>query len=107
MTKQVKDDGGSTIPLLGYKFAGASTVVYNTSTANTISFPTNVKVITITPTTNCFIEFSSSNANATTSSHYFIGGLPYDVALGGEPADTSLSAIAATANGVLYVSERK
>lgn len=102
MTKQIKDTGGAIISLLGYDTLGSRTVVFSNTVANSTSFSAYTLVVTLTPTTSCFIQFSSSNIAANTSSHYFVGGLPYDVVLN----DSNTISVLGTSNGTLYISER-
>jgi hypothetical protein len=102
MVKQNKDTGGAIIPLLGYNTSGSRTVAFNNITASSTSFGVYTDVITITPSTSCFIQFSSSNVAANTSSHYFVGGLPYDIVL---KESNTLSVLGVT-SGTLYISER-
>lgn len=106
MARQIKDTGGAVLPLLGYKLNGASKINYSTTVATTVSIPADVQVYTITPTTDCYIEFADVSTPATSSSHYFIGGLPYDIAIGSNPRVNYISIIAASAAGTLFISER-
>jgi hypothetical protein len=100
MVKQVKDNGGSVVPLLSYKLNGAKTLSYTDSAANTALIAS--KIVSITATTNCFIEIG---AVATANSHFILSGIPYDFTIGAERTSANLSVIGASA-GTLYISER-
>lgn len=100
MVKQVKDNGGNVVPLLGYKLNGAKTLTYTNSVANTTLIAS--KIVSVTPSTNCFIEVG---AVATANSHFLLGGVPYDFTIGAERSNANLSVIGAS-TGILYISER-
>jgi len=100
MVKQVKDSGGSIVPLLSYKLNGASILPYSNTSANSVTVTS--QIISITATTNCFIEFG---AIATVNSHFLLGGVPYDMTIGAERATANLSVIGIS-TGTLYISER-
>jgi hypothetical protein len=100
MVKQVKDAGGNAVPLLGYKLNGATKLTYTSSVANTALVSS--KVISVTATTNCFIEVGGV---ATANSHFLLGAVPYDFTLGAERNSANLSVLGES-TGTLYVSER-
>lgn len=96
MVKQVKDDSGAIVPLLGYRPGGAIQLNYTTTVDS--------KIVSITPTTNCFIEFNGVASN--TTSHFLLGGVCYDMSIGAERGAANLSVIGDTVSGKLYISER-
>lgn len=102
MVKQVKDDSGAIVPLLGYRPGGAIQLNYTTTSANTTTVDS--KIVSITPTTNCFIEFNGVASN--TTSHFLLGGVCYDMSIGAERGAANLSVIGDTVSGKLYISER-
>lgn len=102
MVKQIKDDSGAIVPLLGYRPGGAIQLNYTTASANTAVVDS--KIISITPTTNCFIEFNGTASNAT--SHFLLGGVCYDMSIGAERGTANISVIGETVIGILYISER-
>ena len=100
MVKQIKDNGGNVVPLLSYKTGGATILQYNNVTANTATVTS--AIISVTPTTNCFIEFG---AVATASSHFLLGNIPYDMSIGAERRTANLSVLGET-TGRMYISQR-
>jgi hypothetical protein len=100
MVKQVKDNGGNVVPLLSYKLNGAKIVTYTNSAANSVLVSS--KIISATPSTNCFIEIGGT---ATANSHFLLGGVPYDFSIGAERTSANISVIGESA-GTLYISER-
>jgi hypothetical protein len=101
MVKQIKDNAGSIVPLLSYKLDGAHKLTYDTVTANSIIVSS--KIVSITATSDCFIELG---AVATTNSHYILGAIPYDFSIGAERSNATLSVIGSGASGTIYISER-
>lgn len=100
MVKQVKDDGGSIVPLLGYKLGGAYILPYSNTVANSITVAS--QIISVTATTNCFIEFGGT---ASANSHFLLGGVPYDMTIGAERSSANISVIGESA-GRMHISER-
>lgn len=112
MTRQHKDDGGAIIALLGLRYGGGKQVVFNPSTSTLSSaLHASSKIITITATNSCFIEIGTSSASASTStSHYLLGGVPYDISIGDTSTYTGsryIAVIGASTTGTLYISERE
>jgi hypothetical protein len=111
MTKQLKDDSGAVIPLLGFNAARGLQVPFTSAASNTsASLLSATKVITITSTATCFIELGNNSISANkTNSHYIVSSMPYDIAVGGEsPSEERyIAVIGSTASGTLYISERE
>lgn len=112
MSKQPRDDGNEPIPVLGYKQGAGYQVPFTTSASNTSpTISDSVRVVTLYSTQDCFFETASIGDEANTeSSHFLPQGIPYDISLGTE-TDARLNfkliaVIGATADGVLYISER-
>jgi len=111
MSKQPRDDGNATIPVLGLRPGGGQTIVTGTSAARSTAIASSVRVITLYSTVDCFIETGDSSVEANTStSHFLPAQIPYDISLGSETIasdnDRFVSAITASGSGILYVSER-
>lgn len=106
MVKQIKDDGGSVIPLLSYKTRGGSSLIYAVGSANTSSELTG-KAYSVTASSNAFIELSSNAlAASNTASHFIVANLPYQFSINAESTNVFISVTGAGASGTLYISER-
>jgi hypothetical protein len=111
MSKQPRDDGNATIPVLGLRPGGGQAIATSTAAARSAAIAGSVRVITLYSTVDCFIETGDSSVEANTStSHFLPAQIPYDISLGSETIasdnDRFISAILAAGSGILYVSER-
>lgn len=113
MSKQPRDDGNATIPVLGLRPNGGHLVPFTTGTSNTSpQIAASVRVVTLYSDQDAFVETGSVSVSANqTTSHFLPASVPYDISLGAEtdPLDNNryVAIIGATASGTLYVSERE
>lgn len=107
-----KDADNNIIPALRLRDNGAHTLSTSiASTRNSVAFDEDTKVISIYATEPVFINFGDVTTVATASDHYFPAGIYYDVAISGGSGkggqNMYIAALAAEADGVLYVSEKE
>jgi len=113
MSKQPRDDGNSPIPVLGLRNYGGQQVPFTTSTSNTSQqISSSVRVVTLYTTQDAFIETHGVQTIIpnTQNAHFIPASIPYDISLGFEndaaDNDKFVTVIGATADGILYISER-
>lgn len=107
-----KDADNNTIPALRMRNNGAHNISTSiTSARNSIGFNSETKVVSIYATEPAFITFGDNSVTASVSDHYFPSGVYYDVAISGGSGKGSqnlyIAAIAAGADGQLYISEKE
>lgn len=108
-----KDADNNVIPALRIRSGGAHTIATSTasSSQNATAFSDETKVISLYATEAVFIAFGDNAVNATTSDHYFPAGVYYDIAISGGSGKSSqdlyIAALAESADGVLYISEKE
>ncbi|CAK0774761.1 Cupin domain-containing protein [Azospirillaceae bacterium] len=105
-----RDDDGHPIPALRLRANGAHTVsVTQTSARNHIAFSTETRVIGVYATGAVFLQSGNATIAATSSDHYFPGGVYYDISLGNGQQETHnyLAAIRVDSDCVLYISEKE
>lgn len=107
-----KDADNNAIPALRMRDGGAHNVsVTATSARNTIALNTETKIISLYATADMFVKFGDNAVTATTSDHFFPGGIYYDVAIAGGagkgPHNAYVAAIRSTEDGTLYISEKE
>lgn len=104
-----KDADNNPIPALRLRDGGAHAVsVTATSARNATAFDADTSVISLYATGPVYVKFGGSSVTATTSDHYFPGGVYYDVAIGGGAAghSTHVAALRADQDCALYISEK-
>lgn len=100
MTKQIKDNGGTPINLYSYNPHKCYQIAFNSTSAISPVFSAGIKVLTITATADCFVDFDT--VATVTDSHYVKASNPYSITI---PAFRQLSVVSNT-TGTLYISER-
>lgn len=104
-----QDSNDFAIPVLRLKDGGAHTIsATGTSARNASAFDGGTRVISVYATEPVYLKFGGSSVTATSSDHYFPAGIYYDIALGGEQTahNTHVAALAVSANGSVYISEK-
>lgn len=105
------DVNNNIIPALRLKPDGAQSITFSSiSTRNSISFDSDIKVISLYATNPVYIRFGDNTVTATTNDHYFPAGVYYDIALGGDAGSshfTHIAALRAETDGILYISEKE
>lgn len=107
-----KDADNNIIPALRMRNNGAHTINSSAVSArNASAFDDDTKVISIYATEPVFINFGDDTVTASSGDHYFPAGVYYDVAVSGGSnkgaQNLYIAALAAGADGVLYVSEKE
>ena len=107
-----KDADNNAIPALRLKDNDAHSIaVTATSARNTTAFNDDTKVISIYATADIFIRFGDNTTVATTSDHFFPGGVYYDIAITGGsgkgPHNSHLAVVRSTEDSTLYISEKE
>lgn len=101
------DTNGNAIPALALRRGGgAHTIPFNTTSArNAVAFDS--QLCSLYATQPCYIEFGGPTVVATASSHFYPGGVLYDMDLhDGNTLATHIAVLRTTADGTLYVSEK-
>lgn len=112
MSKQPRDDGNATIPVLSYRPHRGQSVLYTTVAARSAKLSDSVRVVSVYATDSCFIELGNATVQADVSTSHFIpGGMYMDISLGSETDARQnakyISVISEGNEGILYVSERE
>lgn len=107
-----KDADNNAIPALRLRDGGAHTLsVTAVASANSVAFNEDTKVISIYATAPVYLKCGDNGVTATTSDHYFPGGVYYDIAIAGgagKGAHSSyLSALRLDEDCTLYISEKE
>lgn len=87
-------------PIQAVSLLGTDKVSFTGTSVQSLVIPEGITLVRITTTENCFIEFGA-NPTATTTSHYFLSGLPdyFRVVPG-----TKLAFLQETVAGTAYIS---
>ena len=105
------DDDSNPIPAIRLKAIGGAHAINATATTarNTTPFDGNTRVISLYATGPVYVRFGDTTATATASDHYFPSGVYYDFSIGGGPVPhySHIAVLAASADCVLYVSEKE
>ena len=110
MTKLPLDSNDNPIPALRLKNSGAHSVSSSVaSTRNAIAFDPNTRVVSVYATQDVYLNFGGSTVSATSGDHFFPAGIYYDFAVGGDATahNTHLAVLRASADGVVYISEKE
>jgi hypothetical protein len=110
MTSLPKDSDNNTIPALRLRAGGSHAIaVTATSARNAAPFTSFCRVVSLYATGPIFLRFGNSSVTATTSDHYFPGGVYYDMAIQGSKTsqNTYVAAVRAEGDCTLYVSEKE
>lgn len=110
MTSMPKDSDNYPIPALRLRPAGAYALnVTASSTRNATPFSTGAKVVGLYATGPVFLRFGNSAVTATSTDHYFPGGVYYDMAIAGdkEARHDYVAALRAESDCTLYISEKE
>jgi len=107
-----KDADNNTIPALRLRDGGAHTIsVTAAASKNIIAFNEETKVISLYATAPIYIKCGNNSVVATTSDHYFPGGVYYDIAISGGSGKGAhsayLSAIRVDEDCTVYISEKE
>lgn len=107
-----KDADNNTIPALRLRDGGAHKIITTATAArNHIPFDEDTKVISLYATADVYLKFGGASVSATTVDHFFPAGIYYDVAITGGSGkgahNAYLSAIRASEDGELYISEKE
>lgn len=107
-----KDADNNIIPALRLRDSGAHSLnVGVAATRNIVAFNDETKIISIYATAPVFLKFGDNTVVATTSDHYFPGGVYYDIAITGGAGkgahNAYVSAIRAEEDCTLYISEKE
>lgn len=108
------DADNNPIPAMRLKASGGAHTINasGTSARNAAAFQTDTQVVSLFATVPVFVRFGSSSVTASAADHYFPEGTYYDFATsGGEggkgPRYSHVAVIAASAGGVVYISEKE
>lgn len=105
-----QDQDGHPIPAIRLKSGGSHTVNTSATTArNSTAFDEDTRVISVYATEPVFIAFGDETVSANASDHYFPANVYYDFSIGGDKVGqyTHIAAVAASAAGVVYISEKE
>lgn len=107
-----KDADNNTIPALRFKSDAAHTISISGSAArNSTAFDDDTKVISLYASVDVYLKFGDNTVTATTSDHYFPGGVYYDVAITGGAGKGAhneyVSVLRVSEDGTLYISEKE
>lgn len=107
MSKQPRDDAGQSIPILGYKPQKGMIIPFTDSANTSPKISSDVLVLSLYSTTDCFVEFGDANVIANTSNSHFIpASMPQDVSLLVYDTHMEYVSVIGSEAGVLYISER-
>ena len=105
------DANDNAIPALRLKDGGGQSIAATTgsSARNAAGFSTDTKIVSVYATDAVYLRFGENDAVASSSDHYFPGGVYYDFAIGGYGVDHTpyLAVLAANANCTVYISEKE
>ena len=107
-----KDADNNIIPALRLREGAAHTINATASSArNSTAFNAGTKIISLYATDGVFVEFGDNTVTASSSTHFFPGGVYYDVAISGGtgkgPHSAYMAAIAAGDDCTVYISEKE
>lgn len=108
-TKLPLDVNDNPIPALRMKDGGAQVIASGAVSArNGTAFDGETRIVSLYATEPVYLAFGDSSVSATSSDHYFPGGLYYDVSLGGDgaPHATHVAVLQVAAAGSVYISEK-
>ena len=109
MSRQPKDDNNNPIPILPLKASGGQKVSIAAASARSTAVTT--QAVTLHANCNCYVEVGDSTVTASTStSHYLPELQTYDIATGilfGTADTRHIEVIRDTADGIIFISERK
>jgi hypothetical protein len=109
-TLLARDDENLAIPALALRPGGSQKIEFTSSSAaNAVAFNSATKVISIVATEDVFIKTGDASVTATTSDHFLPAGTYEYISIRGfkRAQHTHIAAIRASADGVLYISERE
>lgn len=110
MTTLPRDSDNTPIPALRLSPDGAHKIAATSSSArNTTAFNNTTRVVGLYATGDVYIKFGDNAESASSSDHYFPGGLYYDFAIGGDKNlhTPYLAVIAAAADCDIFISEKQ
>ena len=110
MTTLPRDNDNTPIPALRLNPNGAHQIsATGTASRNATPFADDTRVISVYATDAVYIQCGDNAVTATTSDHYFPGGLYYDFAIGGDKVEHNpyVSVIAASGSASVYISEKQ
>lgn len=110
MTSMPKDSDNYPIPALRLRAGGAQSIAVTASSArNSTPFSTAAKVVGLYATGPVYLRFGNSAVTATSTDHYFPGGVYYDMAIAGdkEARHDYVAALRAEGDCTLYISEKE
>lgn len=105
-----QDSNQNPIPALRLKQSGAHKINATVTTIrNSTAFNAETRVVSLYAEQPVYVKFGGASVTATTSDHYFPAGIYYDFAIGGGAAAhyTHVAALAASADGAVYISEKE
>lgn len=105
-----QDIDGNPVPAIRLKDGAAHTVsTSGTAVRNGTAFDSETRIISLYATEPVYIAFGDASVTASSADHYFPANTYYDFAIGGDKVGqyTHVSAIAVSAAGVLYISEKE
>ncbi|MCB1555785.1 MAG: hypothetical protein KDJ15_00565 [Alphaproteobacteria bacterium] len=105
------DSFNQVIPAVRLKESGAHTLAPTTTIAarNTVAFDEDTRVVSVYATEAVYLTFGGPGVTATAADHYFPADTYYDFSIGGPKVGlyTHLSALCASADGNVYISEKE
>lgn len=105
-----QDQDGNPVPAIRLKADKAHTINSSGSSArNSTAFDGQTRVVSVYATEPVFIAFGDDSVTASSSDHYFPANVYYDFSIGGDKVGqySHLAVIAASAAGVVYISEKE
>lgn len=103
------DQNNHMIPAMRLRKNGAHSITADdTSVTNEIPFAATTRIVSLYATDDVFIEFGGEDVEADEDSHFFPGGVYYDVAIGGGNVAhcTHVAALGVNGECILYISEK-
>ena len=110
MTTLPRDNDNNAIQALKLKPSGAHSISATASSSrNTTAFDDDTRIVGFYATGAVYMSFGDASAVATSSDHYFPGGLYYDFAIGGDKTlhFSHVAVLAVDADCTVYISEKQ
>ncbi len=105
-----QDSDSNIIPAMRLLPAGAHHISSSSSSArNSTNFNDGTRVVSVYATEAVYLKFGDSTVTATSSDHYYPGGVYYDFAIGGDRTGhyTRLAVLRVASDGDVYISEKE
>jgi hypothetical protein len=105
-----RDSNDNVIPALRLRDGGAHVIsASGTSARNITAFNADTRIVSLYTSSPVYLKFGDSSVTATSSDHYFPADVYYDVSIGGDKMAhyTHIAALAVSASGSVYISEKE